>query len=721
MPDKLSRRVRTPTILQMEAVECGAVSLAIMLGFHGRFVPLDTLRSECGISRDGSKASNVVKVAERYGLKGSGFRRPPEQVLEGPFPVIVFWRFNHFLVVEGARGDRVYINDPATGPRTISRESFAKDYSGIVLVFEKTETFEPGGPRPRLFERLADQARDYRGTLLFLLLLSALIALPSFVVPGFTAVFVDDVLIDDLTDWLPALILGLAGAVVLLLIFSWLKEMTVLRLQMGMSLDRSATFVWHVLRLPVEFFEQRYLGDIANRITTIQQVAQLLTTQLGMAAVGGVTALILLFLTTLISPVLALIAAVGILTNGVVLWQLNRARSDAAIRLSTDQGKLFATSLIGIKTIETLKAMGSENDFFGKWAGYHAKVVNSEQRLARLAQASIVVPPLTAMTTLAVALAVGGLSVISGALTIGALVAFQSLFMMITTPVQQLVETAGKGQEAAADLARLDDVFETELDWRHQPPAKPAAGAGDDVPGLHVQNITFGYAPLDPPLIEDFSVDVAPGGWLALVGASGSGKSTIGRLVSGLYRPWQGSVLIDGQPITSYDRRALARLLAIVQQDIALFEGTIAENISLWDTTLPRAAIVQAAEDAQLGDVIAALPNGLNGVIEEGGRNLSGGERQRVEIARALAHEPSVLILDEATSALDPLTELEIIRAIRRRGMTCLIISHRLSTIRDCDEIIVLDQGAVVERGSHEDLMAAAGTYHRLITDETAA
>ncbi len=719
MTTGLTRRIHTPTILQMEAVECGAVALAILLGYYGRFVPLDVLRSECGISRDGSKASNIVKVAKRYGLDASGFRRAADQVLEGPFPSIVFWRFNHFLVVEGVRGDRVFLNDPATGPRVVARSSFEEDYSGIVLLFEKTEAFETGGPRPKLFERLADQAGDYRGTLLFVLLLSALIALPSFVVPGFTAIFVNDVLIDGFLAWLPALCLGVAGAIAFLFVLSWLKEMTVLRLQTGMSLDRSAAFVWHLLRLPANFFEQRYLGDIANRVTTIQQVAQLLTTQLGMAAVGGVTALVLLILTALIDPVLSIVAVVGILTNGIVIWRLNRARADAALRLRTDQGKLFATSLIGIKTIETLKSMGAENDFFGKWAGHHAKVVNSQQRLSRLAQASIVVPPLTAIMTLGVALAVGGLRVVDGALTIGALVAFQSLFMLITAPVQELVETAGQGQEAAADLARLDDVFDSPLDWRHQPAVTPSA-APDGTPGLQLHNITFGYAPLEAPLIEDLSVDLAPGGWLALVGASGSGKSTISKLVSGLYMPWNGDVLIDGQPLSAYGRRDLAKLLAVVQQDIALFEGTIAENISLWDRTIPLDVILDAARDAQLNDVIAAMPGGIDGVIEEGGRNLSGGERQRIEIARALAHSPSILILDEATSALDPVTEAQIVRAIRRRGMTCLVIAHRLSTIRDCDEIIVLDKGNVAERGRHEELIAAEGAYTQLIADESA-
>ena len=715
-----TRRVHTPTILQMEAVECGAVALAIMLGYHGRFVPLDILRTECGISRDGSKASNIVKVSKRYGLNATGFRRSADQVLAGPFPTIVFWRFNHFLVVEGVRGDRVFLNDPATGPRVVARSSFEEDFSGIVLQFEKTEAFEPGGPRPKLFERLADRAKNYRRPLMFILLLSVLIALPSFIVPGFTAIFVNDVLIDGYMNWLPALVVGVAGAIVILLLLSWLKEMTVLRLQTGMSLDRSAAFVWHVLRLPASFFEQRYLGDIANRVTTVQQVAQLLTTQLGMAAVGGVTALVLLILTALIDPILSIVAVVGILTNGIVIWQLNRVRTDAAIRLRTDQGKLFATSIIGIKTIETLKSMGAENDFFGKWAGHHAKVVNSQQRLARLAQASIVIPPLTAIMTLAVALAVGGLRVIDGALTIGALIAFQSLFMLITAPVQELVETAGQGQEAAADLARLDDVFDTPLDWRHQPVEEPC-DAPDETPGLQLRDITFGYAPLEAPLIDGFAVDLVPGGWLALVGMSGSGKSTVSKLVSGLYKPWRGDVLIDGRPLSTHDRRELAQLLAVVQQDIALFEGTIAENISLWDRTIPLDVIVEAVRDAQLDDVVAAMPGGIDGVIEEGGRNLSGGERQRIEIARALAHAPSMLILDEATSALDPVTEAEIMRAVRRRGMTCLVIAHRLSTIRDCDEIVVLDKGKVVERGRHDDLMAAAGPYARLIADETTA
>lgn len=706
----------------MEAAECGAASLAIILGHFGRFIPLEELRTACGVSRDGSKASSIVKVAQQHGLTAEGFRRPSNDVLAGPFPAIAFWNFNHFLVIEGAKGKRVYLNDPATGPRAVSRDEFDANYSGILLTFEKTPEFRPEGSPPRLLPRMLAQLRDYRRQVAFVLLVGLLMAIPAFLVPGFTTIFVDDILIRQQTGWLSPTLLVLSGVIILLAMLAWLKETTLIRMEAAMALSRSAEFLWHVLRLPAGFFAQRHLGDIAQRTVSVEALARVVTADLGGAFIGALTAAALFAMMTMLDPVLAALSAGGALVNVLVLRMVHRARTDVAIRLQTEQGKLFANSVIGIRAIETLKATGGEDEFFAKWAGFHARCINSEATLARLEQSSLVAPPLIATLTTALALWIGGGRVMEGVLTLGSLLAYQALFLAATAPVQQMVDAAGKTQQTSADLARLDDVFRHPLDWRHASTGSIAAdhGAHPGI-GLELRDLSFGYNPLEKPLIDGLNLSVAPGGWVALVGSSGSGKSTVGKLIGGLYPPRSGEVLIDGRPIGTFDRHDLARLIAMVDQDIVLFDGTIRENISLWDPDLGNDALLAAVRDAELFELISAMPGNLDGRVDESGRNLSGGQRQRIEIARGLARSPRLLVLDEATSALDPATELSVMQALRRRGMTCVVVAHRLSTIRDCDEIILLDQGRVAERGSHDTLMALGGAYASLIAGEDAS
>lgn len=709
--------VRTPTIIQIEAIECGAIALSMVLAHHGKFVPLEETRVTCGVSRDGSKAVNIVKAARHYGLNAKGYRRPSATVLEGPFPSIVLWNRNHFLVVEGWQGNRIRINDPALGRRSVSRAEFDAAYSGIVLTFDQTDAFEPGGTPPKLVRRLVGQVWDFRVALGFVLLVGALLAIPTFTVPSLTAIFVNAVLVDQLEGWLEALIGLMVIAILIQFGLAWVKEATLLKLETSMALRRSADFVWRVLRLPSTFFGMRYLGDIARQITSVEQVAHLVTTVLGAAIVNVFTAALIYLLMMMLDPVLATISLVGAMINVLVLRLVHRARLDTSIRLQTDLGKLFGTSVIGLRTIETLKATGTEDDFFSKWAGYHARMLKSEQSLARLDQTTSVVPPFIVLLTTAAVLAAGSSRVMDGVLTVGALLAFQALLSFVVTPVQQLVIAAGRSQEVAANLARLDDARNYPIDWRHDPPTSAAEETAQPGLGLELSAVSFGYAPLDPPLLDGLSVSVRAGAWLALVGRSGSGKSTIGKLMSGLYQPWHGDVCLDGRPLGSIDRRRLAKLVAVVDQNVALFEGTIRDNISLWNESIPDKDILIALQDAGLADFLASLPKGLDTAVDESGRNFSGGQRQRLEIARGLVRSPSLLILDEATSALDPPTEFSIMQALRRRGMTCVIVAHRLSTIRDCDEIVVLDHGQAVERGRHDDLMKLGGVYADLIKD----
>ncbi|ASG24085.1 NHLP family bacteriocin export ABC transporter peptidase/permease/ATPase subunit [Nitrospirillum viridazoti] len=710
------RRLRTPTILQMEAVECGAASLAILLAHYGRHVSLEELRAACGVSRDGSKASNVVKAARAYGLTAGGKRYDIGQLRQAPMPAIVFWNFNHFLVVEGFGKGVVHINDPATGPRKVTDAEFSDGYTGVTLAMAPGPDFQKGGNEPSLARALASRLRGVRAAFAFVVIATLALVLPGLALPVFTQVFIDEILIKRLDGWLQPLLLGMLVTALLRMGLTALQQSQLLRLEMRLSLQSSASFFWHVLRLPIEFFNQRYVGDISVRVTANDRVAHLLA---GDLATNAVNVLSVLFYAAIMATYDVGLTLAGIAItalNLLVLRAIARKRRDDNLRLLQDRGKLMAVTMGGVETIETLKATGGEGDFFARWSGHLAKVINGEQRLELNTRLLAVLPNLlNALVSVAI-LGLGGLRVIDGRMSIGMLVAFQGLMASFTQPVTNLMGLAGKLQEAQGDMARLDDVLNFPAAVGGSVGGAPEGGAL--VGRLELRNLRFGYSRLEAPLIEDFSLTLEPGRRIALVGGSGSGKSTVARLVTGVLKPWEGQVLLDGIPRDQIARDRLHATLGSVDQDVYLFAGTIRDNLSLWDGTLPPEEMVSAARDAAIHDVIAARTGGYDAPVEEAGANFSGGERQRLEIARALAGRPRVLVLDEATSALDPVTEKAIDGNLRRRGCACLIVAHRLSTIRDCDEIIVMDRGRIAERGSHDTLMALGGRYSTLIATD---
>jgi NHLM bacteriocin system ABC transporter peptidase/ATP-binding protein len=723
------RRARTPNILQMEAVECGAAALAIVLGHYRRFVPLEELRVECGVSRDGSKASNVVRAARKYGFNAKGYRKEPDGLRELPVPMIVHWNFNHFLVVEGFVDQRVFLNDPAFGPTEVTAEEFDKAFTGVVLTFEPTDQLVPGGEKAGLVQPLRRRSRGLAAALGFVVLAGIALLVPGLVAPTFTRVFVDQVLVKGLDAWMRPLLLFMAATALVLGALTALQGRYLLRLEARLSLGNSSRFFWHVLRLPIEFFNQRYAGEIGNRVHINDRVAVLLSRDLATTALSLMVLVIYALLMLQYDLVLSLVSVVTAAINVLVLRHVAARRAVLSQRMQQDRGKLMGTAMGGLQTIETLKAGGSESDFFARWAGHQAKVVNAGQQLQLTELFLGAVPPLLLSVNVALVLGIGGLRVIDGHLTMGMLMAFQSLTLAFLTPVNRLVGLGGQLQELQSGLNRLDDVLRAPLDSSARDLPEPrgddartsagGAGGASRLEGyLTLREVSFGYSRLDPPLVDRLSLELRPGSRIALVGGSGSGKSTVARLVAGLYEPWTGEILFDGRPRAEVPRAVMSQSLAVVDQDISMFEGSLRDNLTMWDPTVSEHRLTNAARDACIHDDISGRAGGYGAGVEEAGRNFSGGQRQRLEIARALVVDPRILVLDEATSALDPTTEKLIDDNLRRRGCTCLIVAHRLSTIRDCDEIIVLEKGRVVQRGTHSDLVAQDGAYAHLIATE---
>lgn len=722
------KRVKTPTLLQMEEVECGAAALGIMLGYYGRFVPLAKLRQECGVSRDGSQPASIVKAARQYGLRAKAFKKQTSQLMKMRLPAIAFWNFSHLLVVEGFEKDKVYINDPATGPRVISLAEFEQAYIGVILAMEPGSEFQKGGQAPSVLRSLLERLKTSMGAVSLSVFLGFLLVIPGLALPVFSQIFVDQILVEDRTDWLRPLLLAML-VTTLTQAFLFSQQRRYLRhLQIKLAAIMSSQFFWHLLQLPIGFYTQRFPGEIGGRVKLNDKVAQAISGSMAETIINLVMAIIYLLVMFAYNWVLTAIALFLAFFNIAALLGTGAFLEEAFMQLDKDWGKTEGVAIAGIQSMETLKASALESDFFARWAGYFAKTANTYRKIAVTFESVQVLPILLTALTTTLVLAAGGWQVMNGQMSIGMLVAFQTLLTSFQTPINQLMGFGTTLPTLAGNIMRLDDVLANDIDpllAKDSSEGKAQNAKLSDSPirlqgHIELRNITFGYAKVNNPLIEDFSCTIQPGQRVALVGGSGSGKSTIAKLVAGLYEPWSGEILFDGKSRNKIARSVLVNSIATVEQEVFLFSGTVRDNLTLWDTTVSDSQLRRACIDAKIQDIILAMPGGYNGELLEGGANLSGGQRQRLEIARSLIHNPTILILDEATSALDGETEQFIYNNLRQRGCSCLIVAHRLSSIKDCDEIIVMERGVVVQRGTHEELIQMGGFYAELVQEEEA-
>ncbi|MBN2833849.1 MAG: NHLP family bacteriocin export ABC transporter peptidase/permease/ATPase subunit [Candidatus Delongbacteria bacterium] len=699
----------------MEATECGAASLAMIFAFYGRNVPIEKMRIETGVMRDGVNAANMMRAAKRNGLNCRAFRKEPEELQALKMPCIIHWNFCHFVVLEGFKNGYVYLNDPAIGRRKLTLDELDEGFTGVVMTFEKTEEFETLPSQNTLWEFIKSQLTGRYRVIFKIFYVGLLLVFPGLVLPVLSQVFMDDILGNGYTDWLIKLLTFFSLMILLKFGLSYYRQYLLQKFRNNLVIISGYKFLKHLFRLPIFFFDQRYAGDLSSRMEDSTEVNSFFAGELGETILNGFVALFYLIILFIYSPALTGVGIISVIISILIMIKSSKVIGDATMKLEVDSGKLYGVVCAGLSISSTLKAAGAEQAYTTRILGYQAKVSAQEQRISKIQEILDSIPDTINQVADVLILLIGGVMVMEGKFTIGMLIAFDSLFSSFYSPVEELIKFAKKIKILKTNLVRVNDIMRYRIDESFTDEKIKTIPQGKLKGNVQLKDITFGYNPFKPPLIRKFNLNVKRGESVAIIGASGCGKSTVSKMISGLYHPWEGSIQYDGSLMLDINRYIRNVSIATVSQNISMFAGTIKDNLRLWNPAILDKDIIAAAKDACIHDTIMSKSGGYDYILEEGASNLSGGQRQRLEIARALATNPSILIMDEATSALDPIVEKIVIDNIKNRGCTCIIVAHRLSAIRDCDEILVMDKGETIQRGRHDELIKSNGYYNSFI------
>ena len=704
-----SRRI--PLVRQLSATDCGAAALAMVIAYHGKEVPLTEIRQTLGVGRNGTTASALLRAGRLYGLRGRGVRAEVEDLSALPSGTILYWEFRHYVVLEQVGTDSVRIVDPAAGRRDVPMGTIRRAFTGVALIFERSETFEPGKVKTNRSWGLLKQVFERWGLLARIFSTSVVIQILSAVMPILTGVLIDRVVPRKSYS----LLFLLAAAYVAFQLFnalaSFIRAHLLLYLQTQVEASFTLRFLDHLVELPYSFFQQRTAGDLMMRLGSNASIKEILTsTTLSTVMDGFMVSLYLILLMLANVPLTLTIIAIAATRVLLVVLMRHRQRELLAETLEISaRSQTYQVEMLS--GMETLKAMGLEHRAAENWSNLFVDSLNVSVQRGRLDAVFATLQNLLGTASTLAVMFYGTYLVLQGSFTLGTMVAFSALAAGFFGPLTSLISAGVQFQMLETYLERINDVLNT------APEQKPGSVTlAEKLTGaISLESVSFRYAKPDPLTLEDVSITIGPGRRVALVGRTGSGKSTLARLMAGLYEPSAGRIFFDSNDLTSLDLRSVRSQLGIVTQDTQLFGGTVRQNIALADPQMGLDQVIHAAKLACIHDEIIAMPMGYETVMADRGLSLSGGQRQRLALARALACRPTILVLDEATSHLDAMTEELVNQNLARLRCTRIVIAHRFSTIRDADLIVVLDAGRIAAQGTHEELLRTNSKYAELL------